>query len=404
MQNSFLQSTLVNQERQATKLFLYLFYLIGLLYDIVFRYLYPLIAGDPKGDPSHWPNYVFQLLLLPMAMYYFRKNRPGPIKYIYFISYTVINIIIDIITKVEDVQGFASGNFVELVIVLFSPIFVNWRFFWTVALGTIGKYVLIGLFMQLPGIVAPILLFAGFSVIALIILNRFDHYVKAISLTYQQQLGGIVKGIISTLELKDPYTRGHSDRVAHYSTVLAKRLGKFSEHEMLSFYYSCLLHDVGKVHIPDHILTKPGRLTNEEYEIIKTHTTAGAEAIRSIQGLEDCVDVVLYHHERWDGKGYPHGLKGEEIPLLARIASIADAFDAMTTQRSYRSALPAEEAYRRVLEGAGTQFDPDLIEVFKSAYPKWEEFLNLNQWKEIQQTTPSFEITNRERRRPYENP
>lgn len=132
-----------------------------------------------------------------------------------------------------------------------------------------------------------------------------------------------------------------------------------------------MLHDVGKVHIRDDILMKPSNLTNEEYEIIKKHPIVGAEAVKNIEGLQESIDVIRYHHERWDGKGYPDRLKGEEIPLLARIASIADAFDAMTTDRSYRPALSLDMAYQRILQGKGSQFDPGLIDIFVEVYPSW---------------------------------
>ena len=121
---------------------------------------------------------------------------------------------------------------------------------------------------------------------------------------------------------------------------------KFSKEEQKSFYYACLLHDIGKVNIPDQILMKPGKLTKEEFEIIKSHPVVGEEAVKNVEGIRDSICVIRSHHERWDGKGYPDQLEGEEIPLLARVSAIADAFDAMTSSRSYREAMPVEEAYR----------------------------------------------------------
>jgi putative nucleotidyltransferase with HDIG domain len=186
----------------------------------------------------------------------------------------------------------------------------------------------------------------------------------------------MVKGIIATLELKDPYTRGHSERVAGYALLLAKETGGFTKEELKSFNYACLLHDIGKIHIPDQILMKPSGLTQEEFEIIKNHTVVGAEAVQQVEGLDRSISVIRSHHECWDGKGYPDQLQGEQIPLLARIVSIADAFDAMTSTRSYRAAMPVEEAYKRIIEGQGTQFDPHLVDVFKTAYPSWVDFHN----------------------------
>jgi HD-GYP domain-containing protein (c-di-GMP phosphodiesterase class II) len=162
--------------------------------------------------------------------------------------------------------------------------------------------------------------------------------------------------------------------VASYALLLAQEIGKFSKEEQKSFYYACLLHDIGKVNIPDQILMKPGKLTKEEFEIIKSHPVVGEEAVKNVEGIKDSICVIRSHHERWDGKGYPDQITGEEIPLLARISAIADAFDAMTSSRSYRAAMPVEEAYRRIIEGKGTQFDPNLVEDFKKVFPKWVEF------------------------------
>ncbi|WP_312854646.1 HD-GYP domain-containing protein [Pallidibacillus pasinlerensis] len=158
-----------------------------------------------------------------------------------------------------------------------------------------------------------------------------------------------------------------------YAVSMAKATGKFKESELRYFYYACLLHDIGKINIPDAILTKPGKLSDNEYEIIKTHPIVGAEAIKDVEGIADYIDVVYHHHERWDGKGYPEGLVGEETPLLARITAVADAFDAMTSSRSYRPALPFEEACKRIEAGKGSQFDPKLVDLFLQIYPNWVE-------------------------------
>jgi len=178
------------------------------------------------------------------------------------------------------------------------------------------------------------------------------------------------------LELKDPHTKGHSERVAKYSVALARKVGKFSEQELNTLYYSCLIHDIGKMQVSDDILTKPDRLTDDEYEVVKMHTIFGVNAIKGIESLQPCIEIVRNHHERWDGTGYPDGLKGEEIPLLTRIASIADAFDAMTSHRAYRAALTPDEAYSRIIKGAGTQFDPGLIPYFKNVFPTWLSILH----------------------------
>src|SRR5690606_10062529 len=236
--------------------------------------------------------------------------------------------------------SYSSGSIVELVIILFSPIFVNKRFTYYVTGGLILKYALVGFFIQDPVVLFPIIINILLSVIAFLLLHRFLNYIRALKTSYSERLEGMVKGIIATIELKDPYTRGHSERVAAYARSMAEATEKFNKEELYDFYYACLLHDIGKVSIPDSILTKSGKLSDNEYEISKTHPVVGAKAIQDVEGIIDNIDVSYHHHERWDGKGYPDGLAGENIPYLARITAIADAFDAMTSSRSYRPALP----------------------------------------------------------------
>jgi putative nucleotidyltransferase with HDIG domain len=301
-----------------------------------------------------------------------KVNKPENIKYILFISYTFINLISEIWLYSNLDISYSSGNLVEIVIILFSPIFVNKKYFYFVFLGTMLKYLVIGFILQLNAVVAPLLLVIVLSLIAFIILMRIISYVDTVKNSYDKQIEGIVKGVIATLELKDPYTRGHSERVAEYAMALATKTGKFDKDELKYFYYACLLHDIGKIHIPDAILTKPGKLSKEEFDIIKMHPLVGAKAVQEVEGISANIDVIRHHHERWDGNGYPDNLKGEETTILARITAIADAFDAMTSSRSYRSALSLEEAYSRILDGKGSQFDPQLVELFIDVYPEWK--------------------------------
>lgn len=177
---------------------------------------------------------------------------------------------------------------------------------------------------------------------------------------FQQEL---IKLMIMMLEMKDRYTKGHSERVARISKIIAQKMGLPNE-EMERLYFAALIHDVGKVSVPNSILNKPSRLTAEEYEVIKQHPALAADMLVAFNYLRSISEIVRYHHERWDGKGYPEGLKGEEIPLLSRILALADAFDAMTSDRSYRRALPLDWALREVMDNSGKQFDPKLVEVF----------------------------------------
>ncbi|OPY57799.1 MAG: Cyclic di-GMP phosphodiesterase response regulator RpfG [Pelotomaculum sp. PtaU1.Bin035] len=172
-----------------------------------------------------------------------------------------------------------------------------------------------------------------------------------------------ITALTSAIDAKDTYTRNHSRNVARYAVSLGEGLGLSSE-ELMNIHYGAILHDIGKIGVPETILNKPGRLAPDEFQTIKTHPTIGANILAPIDFLGEALDIVRYHHERYDGDGYPSGLKGESIPYAARVVGIADAWDAMTSHRSYRRALSLETAIRELQEGAGGQFDPIMINVF----------------------------------------
>lgn len=167
----------------------------------------------------------------------------------------------------------------------------------------------------------------------------------------------VMKTLANTIDAKDKYTNGHSVRVATYSREIARRCGK-SAKEQQDIYYMGLLHDIGKIGIPDNIINKPGRLTEEEYQIIRQHPVIGSDILKNISQIPGIVTGARWHHERYDGKGYPDGLVGEEIPENARLIGVADAYDAMTSNRSYRKVLSQEIVRREIEIGKGTQFDP----------------------------------------------
>jgi putative nucleotidyltransferase with HDIG domain len=203
--------------------------------------------------------------------------------------------------------------------------------------------------------------------------NQVNLILSSVETTIEQ----VVKTFIVSIEAKDTYTFGHSERVSKYAIELASRLPEFADRKKLqTLRLSGLLHDIGKINIPESVLTKSTRLTEEEYELIKTHTVVGARMVEKISGLGLLKPGVLYHHERWDGKGYPTGANGEEIPIEARILSISDAFDAMTSSRSYRPALSFTEAFDRLREGRGTQFDPRLIDLLDEIILVWRGIYN----------------------------
>ena len=166
-----------------------------------------------------------------------------------------------------------------------------------------------------------------------------------------------------TVEAKDRYTRGHSDRVSDYAMLLGERLN-LSTREVKTLKVGGLFHDIGKIGIPDHILLKEGSLSPEEFKEIKKHPEIGKRILKNATIFNDIIPIVYYHHEKYDGTGYPEGLKGEEIPYLARITTIVDTFDAMTSKRSYRDSLPMDVVIAEFERCKGTQFDPELDDVF----------------------------------------
>ncbi len=178
-----------------------------------------------------------------------------------------------------------------------------------------------------------------------------------------------IQSLSVAIDAKDRYTKGHSTRVAAYAVSLAREM-KWREDKIENFRHIALIHDVGKIAIPESILKKEGNLTKEEYSQMKCHAAAGSELIKDIKFFADSSNIIKHHHERWDGTGYPEGLKGEQIPVGARILFIADAFDAMTSDRPYRKALSPLNALQEIREGAGTQFDPRAVEAFVRIFPK----------------------------------
>ena len=183
---------------------------------------------------------------------------------------------------------------------------------------------------------------------------------------HSELLAGIVRALTSAIDAKDRYTCGHSDRVARVSVRLAQQLG-CDDKTVNTIYLSGMLHDIGKIGISDNVLQKPGKLTNAEYEHIKTHVDIGHRILLDLKKLDDVLPVVLHHHESWDGDGYPHNLTSDEIPLSARIVAVADAFDAMSSDRPYRKGMPDEKIDAIFHAGAGKQWDPEVVDAFFSA-------------------------------------
>ncbi|MCD6363676.1 MAG: GAF domain-containing protein [Synergistetes bacterium] len=191
-----------------------------------------------------------------------------------------------------------------------------------------------------------------------ILANLFAHVLEREELYFS-----ITLALAKTIEMKDPYTHGHCERVMKWALLLADKVG-LSPKDKKNLRYAAVLHDIGKIGVPGRILNKPGKLTDEEYDMVKKHPILGEEILRPISLFKEVAKWVRWHHERWDGKGYPDGLKGEEIPIGVRILSLADSFDAMVSDRPYRSALSLEKAMREIRENRGKQFDPVLADIF----------------------------------------
>ena len=173
----------------------------------------------------------------------------------------------------------------------------------------------------------------------------------------------MIQTLSVTIEAKDEYTRGHSYRVAQYAALIAEELG-WDEDEVENLRNAAYLHDIGKIGIPDAILNKPSKLLDAEYEIIKKHTTIGADILKNITLIRHVEEVARYHHERYDGRGYPEGLGGEQIPVQARIVAVADSYDAMNSKRIYRNRLPEDVIRKELIRNRGIQFDPVMVDAF----------------------------------------
>jgi len=205
------------------------------------------------------------------------------------------------------------------------------------------------------------------------ILETLSHQV-AIAVENSRLYTGLKKGFFETVEAlaeaiekKDHYTGGHTKRVVHYSMCIAKYLD-LTQEQLERIRLGAILHDVGKIGIEDHILKKNAPLEKDEWVVMQTHPELGYDIMSRVEGLKDVMGGMRYHHERWDGKGYPLGLKGEEIPLLARIIAVADTFDAMVSTRPYRKGLEPVIAYDEIVKNKGTQFDPRVVEAFVQAF------------------------------------
>ncbi len=177
-----------------------------------------------------------------------------------------------------------------------------------------------------------------------------------------------IRALALAVDAKDHYTHAHSDRVSRFCVAAARRMGITESDALRQIELAGVLHDIGKIAIPDAVLSKTTKLTSQEYnQLVKTHVRVGAQIVGNVSGLERVAAAILHHHERYDGGGYPDGLRGEAIPLTSRLVAVADTFDAMTSDRPYRKALSHQVAFAELKKCCGTQFDPDVVAAFVEA-------------------------------------
>ena len=207
-------------------------------------------------------------------------------------------------------------------------------------------------------------------------LERANREILAMSMRLKETYDATLEALAAALDARDRDTGGHSSRVSVYTMDMARRLGiREGSAEWLDIERASLLHDVGKIGVPDSILNKPGPLTAEEWQEMRKHPAIGYEMLRDVKFLSAAAEIVYSHHERYDGKGYPKGLKSEDVPLGSRIFAVADAFDAMTSDRPYRRALDWRKAREEILTNSGVQFDPKVVEAFLECIDAWKEGL-----------------------------
>ena len=232
------------------------------------------------------------------------------------------------------------------------------------------------------GVISALILF--FYVYTIKKINESMELERESNKKIEQMNTNMVRALVRTIDAKDRYTNGHSVRVAEYAREIARRMNK-SEEEQEKIYYAGLLHDVGKIRVPEEVINKPSKLTDEEFEQIKIHPVTGYHILKDIYDDKMVALGAKFHHERYDGKGYPNGLKGENIPEIARILGVADTYDAMASNRSYRRALPQEKIRAEIENCKGTQFDPEIADIMLQMIDEDKEY-NMKESSSLQKT------------------
>ena len=268
---------------------------------------------------------------------------------------------------VEKIRETGSGRFRIMIDGEECSVFTNtvmddWHVVMIVSNTRLFEEIRNNIILQAVVTIIVFLIISGFCYLAYRRLVALGKKEQENDLRIERLNSNIVKALAFTIDAKDRYTSGHSQRVANYALEIAKRMGK-NEEEQNMIYYAGLLHDVGKIRVPEEVLNKPGKLSTSEFNQIKVHTVSGYHILKDIYDEPQIAIGAKYHHERYDGTGYPDGLSGTNIPEVARILGVADSYDAMASTRSYRNALPQEEVRKEIERGRGTQFDPAVADI-----------------------------------------
>lgn len=356
-------------KRKGELLAVYIVLILGiLLYTTINNIIYLLVYPSLE-----YTIYLAEELFLVALFYIFwRFNKKG-----YVLSTAIISITITIVLAVF----FSDARYLEYSMVIFTlPIGISsfvirpsasFFFAFLTALAYTFLSYLSGYIWEYN--LSALLSLFGIALLTWVIshqlensIRKNDKLVEDVQEAYQELKGAYettLEGWSRALEIRDRETQGHSRRVTELTTRIARKMG-FTEEELVNVYRGALLHDIGKLGIPDDILHKPGPLDEYEWSIMRLHPQIAADLISPIEYLKPALNIPRYHHEKWDGTGYPYGLSGESIPLEARIYAIIDVFDALTHDRPYRAKMSEEEALEYIKQQAGKHFDPYVLEVF----------------------------------------
>lgn len=349
---------------------------VNLVITLAFMYMHDITAGLPRGKLKRAACYIpFTLSSLVIISFMWQLEYRVGTTTNYSMGIAPVACYISIV--------YHFGMIIFLVIYKRRSLEIHKR----VALYSSLLLVLIVLFAQ---IIWPEILVSALLPLILI-LAIYTHFEDPALIDLREKNEHMVEGYATIVENRDDSTGGHIKRTGKYVRIITSAMSKVPKYrKVVSKDYSrnvinaAPMHDIGKVSTPDYILQKPGKLTPEEYEIMKMHTVQGGDIIReTFAELDDpefmkiAYEVARYHHEKWNGKGYPDGLSGENIPLHARIMAVADVFDAVSQRRCYRDALPVDECFDIIEKGAGVDFDPDIVKIFLDSRSKIEEYLNI---------------------------